>query len=46
MDKPEELPALEAAATQLIAEHEDELGEIAARLLNAGPIPPDPTPGP
>ena len=45
MDKPEELPALEDAARRLIADHEAELAEVAARLLRAGPIPPDP-PGP
>jgi patatin-like phospholipase/acyl hydrolase len=42
MDKPEELPALEAAAQQLISDREEELSEIAARLLRAGPIAPDP----
>ena len=42
MDKPEELSALEAAAATLISEHEDELSQIAARLLRAGPLPPDP----
>ena len=46
MDKPEELPALEDAARRLIADHDDELAEIAGRLLTAGPIPPDPPPGP
>jgi len=44
MDKPEELPALEKAAKTLIADNEAELAEIAARLLAAGPIPPDPPP--
>lgn len=38
------LDALEAAAGRLIAERETELAEIAARLLRAGPIPPDPPP--
>jgi patatin-like phospholipase/acyl hydrolase len=42
MDKPEEIPALEDAAKKLIAEFEDQLSEIATRLLRAGPIPPDP----
>ena len=46
MDKPSELPALEDAARRLIADHESELAEIAARLLKAGPIPPDAPPGP
>jgi patatin-like phospholipase/acyl hydrolase len=46
MDKPEALPALEEAAKTLIADNEAELAEIAARLLAAGPIPPDPPPGP
>jgi uncharacterized protein len=35
------LAALESAANRLIADHEDELAEITARLLRAGPIPPD-----
>jgi uncharacterized protein len=38
------IAALEAAANTLIAEHEAELAEITARLLRAGPIPPDPPP--
>jgi len=44
MDEPEKLPALEKAAQQLIAAHDQQLSEIAARLLRAGPIPPDPPP--
>lgn len=36
--------ALEAAAGRLIADNEQELQEIAARLLRPGAIPPDPPP--
>jgi uncharacterized protein len=35
------IAALRSAASTLIAEHETELAEITARLLRAGPIPPD-----
>lgn len=42
MDRPDAVPALEAAARRLIAGSERELGEIAARLLRAGPLAPDP----
>jgi patatin-like phospholipase/acyl hydrolase len=45
MDRPERLPDLEKAAKQLIADSEEQLSEIAARLLLAGPLPPDPAPG-
>jgi patatin-like phospholipase/acyl hydrolase len=38
------IAALRSAANTLIAEHEAELAEIVARLLRAGPIPPDPPP--
>jgi len=38
------LAALESAANRLIADREDELSDITARLLRAGPIPPDPSP--
>ena len=39
---PTALSALEGAAKRLVSEHEAELADIAARLLRAGPIPPDP----
>jgi patatin-like phospholipase/acyl hydrolase len=39
---PAAVAALESAAARLISEHENELAEITARLLRAGPIPPDP----
>ena len=42
MDQPEALLALEAAANRLISDNDTELSGIAARLLRAGPIPPDP----
>jgi patatin-like phospholipase/acyl hydrolase len=36
--------ALEAAANNLIRDHESELADITGRLLRAGPLPPDPPP--
>ena len=39
---PAAIAALEAAARRLIADNEAELAGITARLLRAGPIPPDP----
>ena len=38
------IAALRRAANRLISEREDELADVAARLLRAGPIAPDPPP--